>query len=156
MTATTAQQITYIIPCGGKKVGHTTTARNLYTGSAFQLALATVEEAAALDGARVLIMSAKHGLLELDDMVAPYDVKLDRTTKAHEGIQLDELTEQALQLGLDESEVYAFLPAAYFERLHAALSSVYAFPADCYEAAPGIGFMRGVLSSIRRFYGVAA
>lgn len=149
-TATTARPVVYVVPCGAAKAATATAARDLYTGAHFRNTLATAEAMAAEDGGLVLILSAKLGLIELDTVVAPYDVKMgdaDAITPA--GI----LT-TAVELGLDEldPELYALLPAAYFDALAQALAPVDVYPADVYEAAPGIGYQRGAVRSCREFY----
>jgi hypothetical protein len=149
----TAASIYFVIPCGAAKADHATAAADLYTGSAFAHTLRAAQaEAAATErdlGATtaVLILSAKYGLLALDDVVAPYDVKMGQP----DSIGADALTAQAAALGIDyDTEVYALLPAAYRERLTAALDALDVAVQDVYEAAPGIGYQRGVASSVLR------
>ena len=60
-----------VIPCGARKRAGTHAARDLYTGPYFRAALAWAESA-GFD--RVLILSAKHGLVGLDDQVEAYDM----------------------------------------------------------------------------------
>lgn len=58
-------EIFFVIPCGAEKLGQPAPARELYSSINFQRTLAKVEQEAKLSGARVLILSAKLGLVEL-------------------------------------------------------------------------------------------
>ena len=148
--------IHYIIPCGAEKTTAAAPARNLYIGASFRNQLAAVEALAAHDRAdgetvQILIMSALHGLVTLDTVLEPYDLKLTRRT----GITVDALAATAEQAGIAwGDEVYSFLPAGqkspYFARLAAALDTLDVWPQDVYEAAPGIGYQRGVIATVNR------
>lgn len=59
----------FLIACSAHKLDHPAPARELYTGQAFKLAMA----AAARCGADVLILSALHGVVGPDQVLAPYD-----------------------------------------------------------------------------------
>jgi hypothetical protein len=61
-----------LVSCGASKLPHAAPARDLYTSPLFRKSLAYAERTCA----RVYILSAKHGLVELDQVLAPYDVKL--------------------------------------------------------------------------------
>lgn len=150
MTTTAARTIVYIVPCGAAKLDRPAAARDLYTGAHFANTLATAEAMAADDDGIVLILSAKLGLIELDTVVAPYDVKMgdaDAITPA--GIRT---TADALGLEELDPELYALLPGAYYAALAEALAPLDMFAADVYEAAPGIGYQRGTVRSCREFY----
>lgn len=154
--------IYYVIPCGGDKAAAAAPARELYTGSFFQHTLAAAEaEAAATErdlgiASRVLILSAKHGLVDLDTVLAPYDVKMGE----HGSMDAAGLAAQLLGRGIDAwdngDEVYALLPAAYRTRLARAGEMIDLPVQDVYEAAPGIGYMRGVNAIIARHAAPAA
>lgn len=141
-----------VVPCGAAKVDHAAPARDLYTGSAFRHALRAAEGEAAATArdcgvdAEVLILSALHGLVRLDQVLEPYNVKMGDV----DSITVTALAAQVPQIGMSYGdEVYAMLPKAYCARLTEA-----AFQADCinvqdvYEAAPGIGYQRGVASTL--------
>jgi hypothetical protein len=133
----------YIVPCSGDKAAAPAKAAEFYTGSMFRHTLAAAEALAAWDAAagteaRVLILSAKHGLVELDEVVAPYDVKMGDA----ESIDAAELVFQAGELVDDETEVYALLPKSYFAVLDEALRALDVYAADIYEATAGIGEQR--------------
>jgi hypothetical protein len=138
--------ITVVIPCGAEKLEGTHAARDLYTSANFRATLAAAEAMVALEGGNVLILSAFYGLLELDEEVASYDVKLGTGNAA----EVDELTVAAQLIGLVEGDVYALLPSAYFAKLDAAARLVGGiYPADVYEADAGIGYQRGTVKTIR-------
>lgn len=145
--ALTARPIVYVVPCGAAKLDHAAPARELYTGSHFRNTLAAAEQLAAEEDGTVLILSALYGLVELDTVLEPYDVRM---TDA-DSITAQDLRNGAVELGLDEldPELYAMLPAAYYDRLAEALAPLYVFPADVFEAAPGIGYQRGAIRCAR-------
>jgi hypothetical protein len=63
-----------LISCSGRKGKTPAPARFLYTGALFKKSLAFAER----EYDHSVILSAKHGLLELDDVVEPYDQTLQR------------------------------------------------------------------------------
>ena len=145
--------ITYVIPCGGAKLDHPAAARDLYRGQHFRHALSNMERLAALDEAegrgpaRLLILSARHGLVELDTVLQPYEQRID----APGAVTATTLTEQARTLGIDwGAQVYAVLPKAYLARLDQALRALDVYVQDIYEATASIGEQRRVLSIIGR------
>lgn len=135
-----------IIPCGGEKATEATEARNLYTSSTFRMALEAAE--ASADEVTVLVLSAKHGLITLDTVVAPYDTKMGQPGS----VTADEVAAQAQAHGIvwGAADVYAFLPSAYFKVLDEALRSDDVYAADVYEVNSGIGDQRGICASVRR------
>lgn len=135
-----------MIPCGAEKLDHAAPARDLYVGTMFRHTLAAVAANASHDeqdgyATRILILSARYGLVELDTVIAPYQQRM-----ADPGsITADELTAQALALGIDwGADVYAFLPSTYMTRLDAGLRPLDVYAADVYEATGGIGMQRRV------------
>lgn len=145
--------ITYVIPCGGAKLAHAAPAAELYVGSMFRHALVNVERRASMDEdegrgpARVLILSALHGLVELDTVLAPYDLRMGDPGS----VTAETLAAQALALGIDwGSQVYAFLLREYLARLDEALRTHDVYVQDVYEACRGNGDQRRVLSIVGR------
>ncbi|MGW5277218.1 DUF6884 domain-containing protein [Streptomyces sp. NPDC004044] len=59
-----------VIPCGSRKLGRSARAADMYVGSYHR---ACRKAADALQPDRLLILSARHGLLDLDDVIEPYD-----------------------------------------------------------------------------------
>lgn len=136
-----------IIPCGADKAAQPMPAAQLYTGSMFRLALQAAAEAA--DNATILILSALHGLVTLDQVLAPYDCKMGDPGS----VTAERVAEQAQALGITweaRADVYALLPKAYFKVLDQALRADDVFAADIYEADPGIGYQRGTCACIKR------
>lgn len=144
----------FVVPCGAAKLGSAAPARLLYTGSAFRHALAAAEgEAAATERdmgveTEVLILSALHGLVRLDEVIEPYDVKMGDGRSIDVRQLADQIDDHGIEYG---DEIYAMLPKAYYRVLAAAaeLAADIAVQ-DVYEAAPGIGYQRGVASSLIR------
>lgn len=86
-----------IVACGAAKLTHAATAGEMYTGSFHR---ATRRAAAALAGphGRVLILSARYGLLDLADVIDPYDERLPERTAPAEWVAM--LARQAEAAGL--------------------------------------------------------
>ena len=59
-----------VIPCGSRKLGHAARAAEMYIGSYHRSCRRAAE---ALRPDRLLILSARYGLLDLDDVIEPYD-----------------------------------------------------------------------------------
>lgn len=151
MTGTvTTELITYVIPCGADKATEPAPAREMYRGQMFRHTLASTEAMIANNGenARILILSARYGLLELDTVIEPYEQRMNQPG----AITAEQLTAQALALGIDWGvEVYAFLPRPYLARLDAALRALDVYVQDVYEAAPGIGYQRHTNANVATF-----
>lgn len=143
----------FVVPCGAGKAESAAPARDLYVGSAFRHALAAAEaEAAATERdmgvrAEVLILSALHGLVSPDEVIAPYELKMGAAGSVDEY----DVAAQIINRGIGHSDsIYAMLPKAYRAVLAAAGAWVGIAVQDVYEAAPGIGYQRGVGSSLVR------
>lgn len=63
-----------LVSCSAQKLGHAAEARHLYTSPLFQLSRAYAEQRCAA----VYVLSAFHGLVELDRVLAPYDQTLGK------------------------------------------------------------------------------
>lgn len=145
--------ITYVIPCGGRKLDRRAPARELYVGSLFRHTLDNAERSARLDTevlgrpARVLILSAKHGLITPDTVLDPYDLRMDEPGS----VTAATLAVQAAALGIGwGSEVYALLPRPYLARLDEALHTLDVWVQDVYETCGGNGDQRHVNAVIGR------
>lgn len=139
--------ITYVVPCGREKLDRPAAARDLYRGQMFRQTLDNAEQAARRDSealrcpARVLILSGKHGLVEPDRVLEPYNQRID----ARGSVSVSTLVEQATAFGIGQrSQIHAMLPRPYFRRLNEALRTLYAYPLDAYEACQGNGEQRRV------------
>lgn len=158
MNATAAHTLV-VIPCAAAKHDGTMAAADLYSSANFahMLRSARVHAADAVDSfgrpvqATVMILSARYGLVDLDTELASYDTKMGDAgciTAAGVAAQLAELAPAAIE---------SLLPAAYRRTLEAAVAELNEDDAnewiefmDVFEAAPGIGFQRGVASSLVR------
>lgn len=135
-----------IIPCGGAKRDEVCLAVDLYVGSMFVDALATART--LVDDDHILILSAQHGLMALDTLVAPYDLKMGQPGSV-------EAIEVAAGLichgvGVDDT-VMTMLPKQYLKVLdEAMLMSGRGYTMDVYEANAGIGDQKGICASIKR------
>ncbi|MDH6284598.1 DUF6884 domain-containing protein [Prescottella agglutinans] len=85
-----------VIPCGGAKAPHRSPAGLLYTSGVHRLAQRAARTLTGPESIRIL--SAKHGLLTLDELVDPYDLRLGQP----KSITPDVLREQADQQGILE------------------------------------------------------
>jgi hypothetical protein len=98
-----------IIPCGGAKLPHAAPAGELYTGGYHRAARRAADVLAGPAG-RVLILSAKWGLLELGDPVAPYEQHMSKPG----AIAVDTVRAQARELGIaDATDVTVIAGKAY-------------------------------------------
>jgi hypothetical protein len=148
----------FVVPCGRTKLDTPAPARSLYTGSMFRFCFAVIEREAALAAAagmsaRVMILSARHGLLDPDTEIAPYEQAMTAPGAVADWRLADQL---AAVTADHDTEIVAFLPKAYLTRLREALDLIRrdhthtVLLCDAYEAAPGIGYQRRVLADLRR------
>jgi hypothetical protein len=137
-----------VIPCAAKKMGVGAAARDLYVSDQFKLALRAAEARACAVGARVAIISAKHGLLALDQVLAPYDC----TFGDPDAIAVDLLATHLSVQHVDTIE--AMLPSRYLAVVQEALSIIERRGGErielvnLYAGAAGIGYQRAVLSAL--------
>ncbi|MFG6197718.1 DUF6884 domain-containing protein [Nonomuraea sp. JJY05] len=117
MTATPTVQTTgtarvVIVPCGGKKADTAAAipAGELYVGS-YHRAARRAADALAHDGGRVLILSALHGLVELDTMLEPYELRAGQAGT----VTGETLRAQAAALGIADADVTVLGGRAYVE-----------------------------------------
>ncbi len=66
-----------LIACSSLKLGHAARARELYCSPLFRLSLAYAEARCA----KTYVLSAMHGLVDLDDVIRPYDLRLKQLAK---------------------------------------------------------------------------
>lgn len=143
-----------LIPCAAAKLDTAAAARDLYDSANFRHALAAAEATAADQGdTKVMILSAEHGLVELDTVLAPYDTKMGRKGQVAVEVIIDQLVELA------PASITSMLPKAYFQPVWEAVTFIneegsdedpWIDLMDVYEASPGIGFQRGTSSSLLR------
>jgi hypothetical protein len=142
--------VTVVIPCGDRKAPHPAAARDLYTGSMFRHTLAAAEVEAAWCAAngipgRVLILSARHGLLTLEKVIGPYDLRMGQPGT----VTPEAVTAQAKALGIRQGcEVFGMLPRRYLAVLGKALRPLRVPVHDVYEGARGIGDQRHINAAV--------
>jgi hypothetical protein len=100
-----------VIPCSGPKLDHAAPAGQLYTGSLHAHARRTADALTA-HGGTVLVLSALHGFLPLDQVIEPYD----HTWKDAGSITVEELRAQAEEMGLTGADVVLLTPGQYTQR----------------------------------------
>lgn len=107
-----------LIPCSASKAqtGHAVTAASLYTGSPFQLMLRHAQTRAP----RIIIMSAKYGLLELDQRISYYDRYIkDLSSRQRMELEADIAQQWRCKFpqGIRAERVLSYLPRAYHDVL---------------------------------------
>lgn len=103
-----------LIGCGSQKAPTYSLARDLYVSPLFKATLAHAE-AGGFDA--VYIVSAKHGLLQLEDAVAPYDFTLDEMTRDDRAWWAHLVMCQVQRWHEGAVELSVFAGAAYVEPL---------------------------------------
>lgn len=127
-----------VIACGAQKSDEPAPAGQLYTSPHFQLTYRAARKLAEDQGARVLILSALHGLVDPSTVLEPYDVKMGDAGSITPAVLAEQLDT------INPTTITTLLPRAY--RL--ALVRAGAVVTDLYANAPGIGHQRGVASKI--------
>ncbi|MBG0818891.1 DUF6884 domain-containing protein [Planomonospora sp. ID82291] len=109
-TAPTRSDLVVIVPCGGKKADTDAPvpAGELYTGS-YHRAARRAADALTSGGGRVLILSALHGLVELDQLVAPYELRAGQAGT----VTGETLRAQAAALGIADAHAVVLGGRAY-------------------------------------------
>ncbi|MFE8941003.1 DUF6884 domain-containing protein [Streptomyces sp. NPDC007872] len=128
-----------VIPCSAAKTSHPAAAGRLYTGSLHKHARRTADALTA-QGGTILVLSALHGFLPLDQVIEPYD----HTWTDKDSITVDDLQAQAVDLGLLDANVVLLTPGEYTKR------AVCVWPnARTPLAHLGIGRQRSRLTALR-------
>jgi hypothetical protein len=96
-----------VIPCGYRKLDHAAPAGDMYVGGHHRLARQAADRLALNHGGRVVILSAKHGLLDLDTVIEPYDV----TVGDWDAVDKDYVTRQLI--AMDARNIIALTPKSY-------------------------------------------
>ena len=100
-----------IIPCGALKRRERCRARDLYIGSYFKANLRYALSVAQTPD--VLILSAKHGLIHLDEKVEPYDLKMGQPGC----VDADFVRQQAEMMAVTKKQIYALGGKLYLDTL---------------------------------------
>ena len=141
-----------VVPCSAAKLWHAAPAGELYTGTFHKLARQAGAALVEQHGGQVVILSALHGLLQLDQVVEPYDLTMGQPG----AVKVHVVALQLLQLLRAQDRtpaVVALLPRAYRAVLAGAVEQL---PADVrprmYEpmrGAAGVGYQRQRLAQLR-------
>lgn len=103
------------ISCVKSKRGRRSRAGELYTSPLFRLALAYAK---SLRPDRILVLSSKHGVLDLDDEVDPYELTLNRMGKADRMAWSEKVLDQLRRRAdLDKDEFVFLAGQRYRENL---------------------------------------
>lgn len=129
-----------VIPCGGKKLTEPAPAGDLYIGSQHRLARQAADTLARNLGARVLILSAKHGLLDLETVVEPYDMTIDHPN----AVTAQDVAHQLI--GMDARTIIALTPKGYTNLLRGRVGTRIE---DRLAGTSGIFEQRTILSTIK-------
>ncbi|WP_413808148.1 DUF6884 domain-containing protein [Streptomyces sp. OE57] len=130
-----------VIPCGAAKLPHAAAAGELYIGS-FHRACARAADALARPGTTVLVLSALYGLVTLDRVLDPYDLRMGQPGS----VTGDQLRAQARELGMDRAtEVVVLAGSAYT----AAARQVWPTATAPLEGAGGMGYQLQRLKALR-------
>lgn len=87
-----------VISCGSKKLEHAAPAAELYTGHLFRSQLAWARS--VVPDAAIRILSARHGLVRLDTVLAPYDTRLGHPDSiSRDGVQVQAIEERLVHVG---------------------------------------------------------
>ncbi|MGW2725600.1 DUF6884 domain-containing protein [Streptomyces sp. NPDC001492] len=131
-----------VIPCSGAKLDRPAPAGEFYRGSLHTLCRRAADALTA-DGGTVLVLSARNGLVTLDQVLTPYDLRMGEPGS----ITAAELRDQAARLGIEDAQDVTVLAAAAYT---AAARSVWPHATAPLEGSRGIGEMRHRLSQLAR------
>jgi hypothetical protein len=150
-----------VLACGAAKSAHACEVQQLYTSATWEHFLRAAKQVAACDAAyfghrsEVVVLSAKHGLVDLEDVLAPYDVAIGD----EDSVSVDELVDQLVVRA--PKVVMSLLPNGYLMRLQVAVATVNEKGSeedpwieflDVFEAGFGprfgIGYQRGIASKL--------
>ena len=131
-----------VIPCGGAKLQSSAPASELYTGSMFKDTIKTART--MTQESNIFILSAKHGLIALDQIIEPYDIKMGQKNSVETATIEAQLT---AILPRDKAFIIdALLPKAYIKALENAFAG---HIENHFDGCAGIGYQKAVLKALR-------
>lgn len=140
-----------VVPCSGAKLDRPAPAGELYRGTLTTMGLAAARR---IEHGHVnvttSILSALHGLLDLEAVVEPYDLKMNEPGS----ITAEQLAGQLVEAGVQR--VVAFTPNTYTAALEAACEVAGVELVAPLAGCRGIGEQRGRLASYRRSGGISS
>lgn len=107
-----------IVPCTKTKHPTASTAQTLYRSGGFSLTMRHAQQRCD----RVIIMSAKYGLLQLNDAVRYYDMTIAQMVRSEREALIEKLWHQMPRYAGERT--LSYLPKLYYEVAHEALSSI--------------------------------
>ena len=102
-----------LIACASKKLDHPARAEELYNSDLFRKSLAYAKQ---MGPAAVYILSAKHGLVLPDDQIAPYNVTLNKMSRADAKAWSDRVFGQLQNHTNVEKDHFVFLAGDRYRR----------------------------------------
>lgn len=100
-----------IIPCSARKLDRPAPAGDLYQGSYHRACRQTADVLTATSGTTV-ILSGRHGILRLEQIVAPYEMRMGDPGS----VTADQLRDQAETLGLTDARTVVVLAGSLYTR----------------------------------------
>ncbi|MFZ4266581.1 DUF6884 domain-containing protein [Streptomyces arboris] len=98
-----------VIPCASRKLTVPAPAGDLYQGS-YHRACRQTADALTATGGTTVILSGLHGLLPLDRITAPYEMRMGD----HGSVTPEQLRDQAQELGLADAPTVVVLAGAQY------------------------------------------
>ncbi len=102
-----------LISCVSAKLSRRSKVRDLYISTLFKLNLKYAEK---LEPDAIYILSAKHGLLSLDDEIEPYNQTLNEMSSAEGKLWAAEVLRQIKSVSDIENTTYIFLAGDRYRR----------------------------------------
>lgn len=99
-----------LIPCSERKNPVGSTARSLYRGAGFSLMM----RHAAQNSERILILSARHGLLSPEDEVHWYNTYLPNLNQTEKSRLVLKIKQQLVNYPWSQGTIISYLPEAYY------------------------------------------
>ncbi|WP_150255327.1 DUF6884 domain-containing protein [Nocardiopsis deserti] len=131
-----------VIPCSASKATRPAPARELYTGSYHRMCAAAAEALTARGG-RVLILSARHGLIEPAQVLEPYEHRMGQLGT----VTAEQLRAQAARLGAADADQVVILAGRAYAQ---AARAVWPHALTPLAGTRGIGHQRARLAEIIR------
>ncbi|MGW1839616.1 DUF6884 domain-containing protein [Streptomyces sp. NPDC002067] len=131
-----------IIPCSAGKLSRPAPAGELYTGS-YHVACRRAADALTAAGGTVVILSARHGFLRPDQVIAPYETRMGEPGC----VSVAQLRQQAREMGLSDAATVTVLAGAAYT---AAAQAVWPHAATPLAGSRGIGEHRARLAALTR------